>query len=363
LTLGRLALLLIKTHAVLKQPENTVPEPPGVLLGGRTAVLLAGSVDTQHNLFGVHLVRSDKEFRWRNIMGFVLKAVGAGIVLMAVAAVVVVASPAAQDRSGVLLRSQLLAGPQIGVTVRDVDDADVSRESLPRLAGAVVEEVRSDSPAAEAGIKAGDVIVSFDSERVRSASHFARLVRETPEGRQVDLVVARDGAEIALNVTPEARPGLRAFNLEPLEELRALDLDELRELRNFEFEMPELHERFAVTVPQDRDFYSIIIGGRARLGVGVQNLGDQLAEYFGVTGGVLVTSVDEGTPAQSAGLRAGDVITAIDGDAVENSNGLRRLLNDVSGEVEVSIVRDRQEMTVTAELEAREPRTVQRIVR
>ena len=304
-------------------------------------------------------------------MGFILKALGTGIVLMGLAALVVVAAPAVRGQSIITgqnvteplvqFRSQLLGGPQIGVTVRDVDDADVSRESLPGLAGVVVEEVRSDSPAAEAGIKAGDVIVRFDGERIRSATHFARLVQETPEGRQVDIMLRRAGAEIALEVAPEARPGLRAFNLESLEGLPSLDIEGLEgRLRNFEFTGPE---GFTVTSP-DRNAYTLLINSRARLGVGVQNLEGQLAEYFGASeGGVLVTSVTDDTPAQAAGLKAGDVITEIDGRTVEDSSELRRRLADVSGEVTISLIRDRQAMTVTAELEEREPRAFRRIIR
>ena len=59
-------------------------------------------------------------------------------------------------------------GSRIGVSVRDVDQADVTREKLAGQAGAVVEEVRSDAPAARAGHKSGEVLVAFVGERVQS---------------------------------------------------------------------------------------------------------------------------------------------------------------------------------------------------
>jgi serine protease Do len=292
-------------------------------------------------------------------MGFVIKAIGAGIVLMGLAAVVVVASPAAREQSGVQLRSQILGGSQIGVTVRDVEQSDVSRQSLPVLAGVVVEEVRSDGPAAEAGIRAGDVIIRFDGERVRSARHFARLVDETPEGREVAVAVIRDSREIEVEVAPAPAAGLRAFNFEPLrQELRQLDFSELRGLDNFEFNLPE--RSFALTTPGS-NVYSIITGGRARLGVGVQDLTEQLAEYFGAEDGVLITSVDDDSPAAAAGLRAGDVITSIGDESIDSAGDLRRELSQADGEVSIGIVRDRQAMTVTAEIEG--ARIVRRIVR
>ena len=90
-----------------------------------------------------------------------------------------------KPRPYVELKSHILGGSGIGVSVRDVDDADLKREKLPALGGAVVEDVQTDSPAAKAGMKAGDVIVSFDGEKVRSARHLSRLIEETPALREI----------------------------------------------------------------------------------------------------------------------------------------------------------------------------------
>jgi serine protease Do len=95
----------------------------------------------------------------------------------------------------------------------------------------------------------------------------------------------------------------------------------------------------------------------------VQQLTPQLEEYFGVTGGVLVTSVTEGTPAAAAGLKAGDVITAVDGTTIDSSSDLRRSLQrlDAGAEFSLSIVRDRKTMTIKGKLDA--PRSPRRTVR
>ena len=85
---------------------------------------------------------------------------------------------------------------EIGVSIRDQDTGATST-------GAVVDEVRQDSPAAKAGVKAGDVVVEFDGERVRSARHLSRLVEETASGHTVKLAVMRDGKRMDLSVTPE----------------------------------------------------------------------------------------------------------------------------------------------------------------
>lgn len=252
------------------------------------------------------------------------------------------------------LRTQLAGGSQIGVTVRDVEEADVKREKLPAAAGAVVDEVRSDSPAAKAGIRAGDVIVTFDGERVRSARHVARLIEETPDGRQVEATVIRGGERISLKVAPVAAEDfafgpltqLKRFNVPERLTLNMPNRENLQRFRDFRGDLSR-------DLLQGRKLSLSPLGlfDRGRLGVGVQDLTGQLGEYFGTPDGVLVTAVDEGTPARTAGIKAGDVITKINGEAVRDSNDLRRRLADASGEMRVTLVRDRKEQTITVKIE------------
>ena len=106
-----------------------------------------------------------------------------------------------RDARDVQRHVQILGGRdvQIGVAIRDLE-GDQART----MSGAVVSDVREDSPAAKAGIKDGDVIVEFDGERVRSARHLSRIVGETAPGRPVKAVVEREGRRVDLQVTPEA---------------------------------------------------------------------------------------------------------------------------------------------------------------
>ena len=90
-------------------------------------------------------------------------------------------------------------GAQLGVMVSDVDP-----KAAP--AGVRIDEVNEDSPAEKSGIKAGDIVVDYDGERVRSARQFTRLVQETPEGRSVAIGIMRDGKKQTLNATPETGP-------------------------------------------------------------------------------------------------------------------------------------------------------------
>ncbi|WP_419859636.1 PDZ domain-containing protein [Candidatus Palauibacter sp.] len=255
-------------------------------------------------------------------------------------------------------------GAYLGVEIQDVDGERASELGMSRAYGVYIDGVVDGEPAAEAGIEEGDVVVAWNGERVESVAGLRRLVSETPPGRVVDLTVLRDGAEREMSVELAERTGFfsgaggltwvspqidltRGYPLpsrdarEPAD--RALDVAEER--------LREARERAAEGV-MNRVLY---LAGRPRLGANTQSLGDQLAEYFGVEGGVLVTSVHEDTPAAEGGLRAGDVIVGLGDEEIDDPDDLRRALSDLEpGEVSVRIVRDGAEQTLTVELEERE---------
>ncbi len=103
-----------------------------------------------------------------------------------------------------------MAGAVSVIAAQDRDGRPSTRERRPMVdihslrAGVVVDEVNPDSPAEKAGIKAGDIVVDYDGERVRSARQFSRLVQETPDGRTVAIGIVRDGKKQTVNATPEA---------------------------------------------------------------------------------------------------------------------------------------------------------------
>jgi serine protease Do len=252
------------------------------------------------------------------------------ILVVVAAAVFTLPAPVAAQSARTFFTALAPGGAQIGVEIRDISEADATAAKLTAPAGAFVQEVHPDSPAARAGVRTGDVIVTFDGERVRSAAHFARLVDETPEGRSVQTVVQRAGERVTLNVAPVAARAARTvtFGQAPTPTLR----DDL---------VTRVSPRLTVHQPL------AIWGAPARLGVTVQELTGQLGEYFGASSGVLVTAVTDSSPARTAGLRAGDVITRVNGETVAHAVDLRQRLGKTTGEVTLTIVRDRKEQTVT----------------
>jgi serine protease Do len=223
-------------------------------------------------------------------------------------------------------------GGQLGVRISDMPDGGVR-----------VEEVEPDSAAAKAGLKAGDVVTSFDGERVRSARQFARLVQETAPGRTVTAAITRNDRKQDVQITmTEGRDAAATWNDEHFfdrfaERLPDLDFGNLPYDFHFDYKLPPMEST-------------------GRLGVTVNSLTGQLAEYFGAKEGALVTSVTDGSAASRAGLKAGDVITSVNGSHVASREDLFRALRDSSDDdMTLGIVRDRKETTVHVKVEPRRP--------
>ncbi len=260
-----------------------------------------------------------------------------------------------QDPAGASQRFDTLMlgerGSQVGLTVRDIDSADTDSQKASGGAGIIVEEVRPDGPAAAAGVRAADLIVSFDGERIRSARQFSRLVQETPPGRTVAATIVRDGRRSDVSITPAAPQSSRRMGGQPNADADVfIDKDRLRERIERElgqvdglrkFELPE----FSFDFPGS--------SARGRLGVGVDDLTPQLAAYFGAKEGVLVTTVTEDTPAARGGLKAGDVIVSFNGETMRTRTDLQRAVGRVQADTDVTlgIVRDRKSSELKVRLE------------
>jgi serine protease Do len=221
-------------------------------------------------------------------------------------------------------------GGQLGVQISDLPDGGVR-----------IEQVEPDSAAAKAGLKAGDVVTAFDGERVRSARQFGRLVQETAPGRTVTASITRNDRKQDVQITmTEGRDAAVIWNDDHFfdrftERLPDLDLGNLPYDFHFDYQFPPM-------------------ASTGRLGVTVDSLTGQLAEYFGAKEGALVTSVADGSAASRAGLKAGDVITSINGNHVASREDLFRVLRDsTDDDVTLGILRDRKQMTVHVKVEPR----------
>jgi serine protease Do len=272
---------------------------------------------------------------------------------LTVAIVTVVASLGAQGRVERAPRRDVMVldgrGAELGAMVSDVDPKATT-------GGVRVDGVHEDSPAEKAGIKAGDIVVDYDGERVRSARQFSRLVQETPEGRTVAIGIVRDGKKQTANATPEAGRLTWNFSREPGSGNRERQFH-MRELPDFNFDFRDFPRRFEYRLPEDFRFPapgSRFPSSRGRLGVSIQAITPELAEFFGATnGGVLVSSVTKESAAARAGIKAGDVIVSINGKAVSDADDLTSALEDINGDVTIVVLRDKKAMTLKATLSSR----------
>jgi len=228
----------------------------------------------------------------------------------------------------------------LGVGVTEVDSERAKVLKLKEEYGVEVTRVDEDSPAQQAGLKAGDVILAYNGQRVEGAEQFRRFVRETPPGRTVKLAIVRGGVQQAVSATLGTR---KTQFLGP-------DMEEFHvELPDFNVLLPD--------VPRAMMFWR-----SSMLGVEAEGLGEtQLAGYFGVKEGVLVRSVFKDSAAEKAGLRAGDVLQKVDKDTVttprEVTSAIRNFRKSGKNAFPIVLMRDHKETTLTVTIEDAHPPT------
>ena len=227
----------------------------------------------------------------------------------------------------------------LGVMVDSVPPEKVASLHLKDGNGAVITGVDQDGPACRAGLKTGDVVIAFNGKPVEGSEQFADLIHSSAPGSTVAMTVVSDGQSKEMKVTlgdwkkmagmpkPPVPPGGMAFAAPrmPLPPVAYPDIE----------------------VPS---FTSI----SARHGIVVEPLSPQLGEFFGVpkNNGVLVRSVDKGSPGGVAGLKAGDVIVRVNNETIHDMADWRRALKAHNGKVTIAIVRDKKEQTVEVNVPA-----------
>jgi len=276
----------------------------------------------------------------------------AGLVVLA-GAIAPVSVARAQERDTILRSFETGRGSRIGASV-SIEDAVDNKEAK---AGVTVDTVEPGGPADKAGMKAGDAVTEFDGERVRGVRQFLRLVQETTPGRSVPVVLSRAGQRVTVNVTPERASfgddfGIRYLG-SPLTRLAIPTPTPPPPPAS-----PRAPRPPSIVSPAVPFEMFGRVRGTGRLGVAIEDLDTQLAEYFGVKEGVLVKSVTEDSVAAKAGLKAGDVITSINGRHVYDTSDITRALDRVesNGEFTLEVTRDKKPQTLKGKLEPREGR-------
>jgi serine protease Do len=282
----------------------------------------------------------------------------------------------------------------LGVTPEDIS-ADRAKElKLSAARGVYVGEVEKESPAEKAGLKSGDVITEFNGTYVEGVTQFRRLVRETPPGHSVAIVVTRDGKSQMLNatlstMTDQFQHQFQIFNNRMQDftvngtPMQLWDAPTVapRAPMPPHAAMPVMPAMpatppgaYAFTTPDGAYAYGFGNGVGSGNGIGSgfgagmtpsigisgENLNGQLGTYFGAPDGegVLVREVQSGSPAEKAGLKAGDVITKVAGDRVKTLGELQSKLREKREDktVQITVLRRGSETNIT--VEPNKPRTI-----
>ncbi|MGH9556221.1 MAG: PDZ domain-containing protein [Terriglobales bacterium] len=227
----------------------------------------------------------------------------------------------------------LLGGPgqsYLGVDIEDVTSDRVAALKLKEERGAEIKVVDQDAPAGKAGLKVGDVILEFNGQRVESSLTLRRMIHETPPGRAVKLGISRDGQPLTITATLADRKVMWAKEKEKIK-IRPVPAVPMA---------PRVYD-----IPN----IDVLVRTTSSLsGLQVENLSHQLGDFFGVKdgAGVLVRSVEKNSPAEAAGIRAGDVIVKVEDERIADTSDWRSAMRRrKSGKVSLTVVRDKREQS------------------
>jgi serine protease Do len=223
----------------------------------------------------------------------------------------------------------------LGVDIADVTTERLSALKLKEEKGVEVTMVDQDAPAGKAGIKEHDVILTMNGTSIESGAQLRRMIHEMPPGRVVSFGLSRDGQPLTLKV-----------------------------------QLADKHKEFAMTGPQMKDFHvhipeihipdidipsinMVVVTQSERSGLMVENITPQLGDFFGVKNGngVLVRSVEKGSRAEKAGIRAGDVIVKVNDQPVHDTSDFTHAVKSRNGNsISVGVIREKKEQNLNLTL-------------
>jgi len=239
----------------------------------------------------------------------------------------------------------------LGVETREVTTDKAKELKLSAERGVLLGKIVPDSPAAKAGLKENDVVTEINGQRVEGAAQFRRMIHEIPAGRSIQLTVWRDGRSQAISATlgksEERRHAMKMMTPTP---------------GTFAFRMPEIPD-----IPSmEWNGNMLFSGGQPRLGIDAEDISGQLGSFFGAPDGegILVREVNSGSPAEKAGVKAGDVITSVNGERIRTVGELREKIaakredkDSKDRTVRLGVLRNKSEISLNVELPAAAART------
>ena len=187
-----------------------------------------------------------------------------------------------------MLKTGKIERGYLGVNVQNIDPDLKDKFGLKDENGALISAVTPDGPSAKAGLKEGDVIISFQGKKIKNMNNLIRLVSSTPVGTDAEVVVIRRGEEKTFHVKLGQRPGSEEIASE-----------------NQTSKMESIGLELETLTPENAQDYRL-----------------------STTEGLLVLQVEYNSPAFEAGLRQGDIILEVDREKIKTVGEFNRKLDD-----------------------------------
>ncbi|NUO19190.1 PDZ domain-containing protein [bacterium] len=217
-------------------------------------------------------------------------------------------------------------GAFLGVVPEEVTSDVAGDYGVAAGQGVLIEETVSGSPADDAGLRANDILVSINGNRLTGPSELRVQLDKYKEGDEVTIAYMRGGKERTATVK----------------------LDSRNRGEDFDWSWGEA----APMAPKMFKFESRDGSKSAFAGIVTQELSSGLKSYFKVEGGALVSEVVEKSPAEKAGLKAGDIITKIGTESVEDQSDVSSAIRDLDPDqtVDFHIIREGKAMVIPVTL-------------
>ena len=185
----------------------------------------------------------------------------------------------------------------LGVYIQALTPELAKSFGLKEAKGAVITQVIKDSPADKAGLKEGDIIIEYNGKKISELRELPRMVAATPPGTTVTIKVLRNGKPKTLKVK-------------------------------------------IGTMPEEEATLGELGNEQLKLGLKVAPLPPEVTQQTGIQGGVYVTQVEPGSPADEAGIQPGDIILRVNRKRIRSLADFRRAMARIKpGEVVAFLIR------------------------
>lgn len=219
----------------------------------------------------------------------------------------------------------------LGVDLEDVTPQKAASLHLQAATGALITLVDHDAPAGQCGLKVNDVVLQVNRLPIQDAQQLRAMLRALPPGRQITLLISRDGMMRTVAVQ--------------LADRRAMERDIWSKIA---------HGGGLFDGDPSTGFHIPFLGGGPNVGALVEPLTPQMAQSLGVPGGLMVKQVAGESEAQASGLRVFDVILQVGSSAVVKLSDWERALRMNQGKpVQLLILRDHKRQTLTLQVDSR----------